>query len=209
MQQMYDRWSATYDQVENPTRDLEKRACENVLGALTFDSIIELGSGTGKNSEWLASSAANVTCVDLSAEMQSIARAKISSNNVQFVLGDIREDWSFLKRGADLITCSLILEHVEHLDHVFGRAFAHLNPNGHFYICELHPFKQYAGSKARFEADGKVHVLDCYLHHITDYTDAAAAAGFTLERIDEWFDGDDRGSIPRLISFLFKREATR
>jgi ubiquinone/menaquinone biosynthesis C-methylase UbiE len=206
-QQMYDQWSATYDQVENPTRDLEKRACEKTLASLIFDSAIELGSGTGKNTAWLASRAKIVTCVDLSAEMQSVARAKVGRENVKFLLGDISSGWSFIEATANLITCSLILEHVEDLEHVFREAFIHLDPGGHFYVCELHPFKQYAGSKARFEADGKVHVLDCYLHHITDYTDAAAKAGFALERMDEWFDGNDRDNIPRLISFLFRREA--
>ena len=204
---MYDRWSATYDRAENPTRDLEKHACEEVLGELNFNSVIELGSGTGKNTEWLASRAKQVTCIDLSSEMQSVARAKIDRDNVKFVQGDIREDWSFVDSLTDLITCSLILEHIEHLDHVFHEAFAHVDANGHFYICELHPFKQYAGSKARFEADGELHILDCYMHHVTDYTDAASKAGFAVERIDEWFDSDDRSNIPRLISFLFKREA--
>jgi ubiquinone/menaquinone biosynthesis C-methylase UbiE len=206
-QQMYDRWSSTYDQVENPTRDLEKHACEKVLGALTFDLVIELGSGTGKNTEWLASRAKYVTCVDLSSEMQSVARAKVDRDNVHFVQGDIRGDWSFLDNAADLITCSLILEHIENLDSVFQEAFSHLNRGGHFYVCELHPCKQYAGSKARYEADGELHVLDCYQHHITEYTDSAAKAGFTIERMNEWFDGNDRSNIPRLISFLFKREA--
>ena len=206
-QKMYDQWSAIYDAMDNPTRDLEKRACEMTLGKVNFDSVIELGSGTGKNTEWLASRAKTVTCVDLSAEMRSVAQSKILAANVRFMLGDIREGWSFLKQKADLITSSLILEHIEHLDHVFQEAFDHLNPDGHFYVCELHPFKQYSGSKARFEAEGKLHVLDCYLHHVTDYTESAVATGFVVERIDEWFDDDDRRNIPRLISFLFKREA--
>jgi malonyl-CoA O-methyltransferase len=202
---MYDQWSATYDQVENPTRDLEKRACEKTLDSVNFDSVIELGSGTGKNTEWLASRAADVICVDLSAEMQSIAREKIHNDNVQFVLGDIRKDWSFIDRKADLVTCSLILEHVEHLDRVFREAFAHLNDGGHFYVCELHPFKQYSGSRARFEADRALHILDCYIHHVTDYTKAAVAAGFAVEQINEWFDDDNRENIPRLLSFLFAK----
>jgi len=205
-QKMYDQWSTTYDDVDNPTRDLEKRACKATLSPLSFDSVIELGSGTGKNTEWLAERAVNVTCVDLSSEMQAIARAKVLRDNVRFVLGDIRDGWSFLEQKADLITCSLILEHVEKLDNVFRQAFSHLNKNGHLYICELHPFKQYSGSKARFESGGELHVLDCYLHHVTDYTEAAANAGFILEQMTEWFDKQDRSDIPRLISFLFKRE---
>ena len=207
VQKHYDQWSATYDEVENRTRDLEKKACENMLSAVRFDSVIELGSGTGKNTSWLASRAKRVVSVDLSAEMQAVARAKVAAANVEFMLGDVRGPWSFLNEVSDLITCSLILEHVEDLGHVFREAAAHLAPGGHFYVCELHPFKQYTGSKARFETDEGLQILDCHVHHVTDYTEAALANGFSVARMDEWFDGDDRTEIPRLISFLFRSEA--
>ena len=207
-QQLYDQWSATYDQVENPTRDLEKHACERVLAAVDFDTVIEIGAGTGKNTTWLAARASHVTAVDLSAEMQAVARAKVATGNVSFIQGDIRGAWEFVNQTADLITCSLVLEHVEDLAHVFREASAHVNPGGYLYVCELHPFKQYTGSKARFEtADGQLWVLDCYVHHLTDYTNAARGAGLSIVRIDECFDSDDRANIPRLVSFLFKREA--
>ena len=207
-EKMYDRWSATYDEIENKTRDLEKQACEQVLVPVRFDTVIEIGSGTGKNTAWLASRALRVVSVDLSAEMQAVAREKVTVDNVEFVQGDVRGAWTFLDedQAADLMTCSLVLEHVEDLKHLFREAFAHLSPGGHLYVCELHPFKQYTGSKARFEAGGEINVLDCYLHHVTDYTDAAVEAGFAVARIDEWFDDGDRTQIPRLISFLFKRE---
>lgn len=207
-EKMYDQWSATYDQVENKTRDLEKQACEHVLGAIRFKTVIEIGSGTGKNTSWLAARASRVISVDLSAEMQAVAREKVQSGNVEFVQGDVRGPWTFVDESqtAGLITCSLILEHVEDLAHVFKEAFAHVSSGGHFYVCELHPFKQYTGSKARFESGGETHVLECFLHHATDYTDAAIISGFTIERINEWFDDGDRANIPRLISFLFKRE---
>ena len=44
-QKLYDQWSATYDRIENPTRDLEKVACEKVLSSIPFRSVIELGGG--------------------------------------------------------------------------------------------------------------------------------------------------------------------
>src|ERR1041384_154277 len=141
VQKLYGQWSATYDDVGNPTRDLEKRACETMLAYSTFDSVIELGSGTGKNTQFLSARAQDVLCVDLLPEMQSIAPAKVGRDNVQFVLGDVHNEWSFIQQKADLITCSLILEHVEDLDHVFQEAFSHLNADGYFYVCALHPFK--------------------------------------------------------------------
>ena len=202
--ELYDEWAATYDAVENPTRDLEKRACESVLGGMTFGTVIELGGGTGKNTRWLAERGERLISVDLSPEMQAIAKQKVHADNVEFRIGDISADWDPAD-PADLITCSLILEHVEDLGHVLREAAKVLTPGGRFYVCELHPFKQYAGSRARFETDEGMKVLGCFVHHVTDYTNAAVSNGFAIERMDEWFDADDRGGIPRLISFLFTK----
>ena len=204
-QSLYDQWSATYDEVENKTRDLEKTACESVLSDIAFESVIELGSGTGKNTTWLAERATSVVSVDLSEEMQAVARQKIVAANVEFRLADIRKTWGFVEPKVDLLTSSLILEHIGDLGFVFQQAHIALSNGGHFYVCELHPFKQYVGGKARFDADGEQLVLECFQHHVTDYTSAAMQSGFTVAKIDEWFDDDDRSQMPRLISFLFRK----
>lgn len=204
-QKLYDQWSATYDDVENKTRDLEKHACEQMLSTISFDNVNELGSGTGKNTAWLAARAKRVISVDLSIEMQAVARHKVTDPNVEFRLGDIRQEWKFADSNVDLITCSLILEHVEDLYFVFHEASKALRPGGYFYVCELHPFKQYAGSKARFETQDGFQVLECFQHHVSDYTNAATDNGFATANISEWFD-EDRNEIPRLISFLFRLE---
>ena len=206
-QTLYDQWSETYDAVENKTRDLEKVACETILGDLKFSNVIELGGGTGKNTVWLAERAAKVLSVDFSEEMQAVARSKVSKSNVKFLIADVRRPWVFGNNEPDLITSSLILEHVEDLDFVFEQARRTLVPGGHFYICELHPFKQYAGSKARFETDDGTQVTECFQHHVTDYTHAAIENGFAVDLIDEWFDDDDRTVVPRLISFVFSKIA--
>jgi ubiquinone/menaquinone biosynthesis C-methylase UbiE len=202
-QKLYDQWSATYDSVENKTRDLEKIACEATLGEIAFKNVLELGGGTGKNTSWLSERAEHVMSVDFSEEMQAVARAKVRSGKVEFRLADVREPWHFGEVGADLITCSLILEHVEDLGFVFKQASKIISSGGRFYICELHPFKQYEGSKPRFETEDGVQVTECFQHHVTDYTEAGLTNGFEIERIDEWFDDDDRRATPRLISFLF------
>jgi ubiquinone/menaquinone biosynthesis C-methylase UbiE len=66
VQRSYDSWSSTYDTVENKTRDLEKFACREILEEIPFETVIELGCGTGKNTEWLVTKAKHVTAVDLS-----------------------------------------------------------------------------------------------------------------------------------------------
>ncbi len=203
----YNEWSATYDEVVNPTRDLEKLACESVLGDLSFGRVLELGGGTGKNTAWLADRSRELVSVDLSPEMQPIAREKVTAENVEFRIGDVTAAWDFGDR-FDLITCSLILEHIEDLGHIFQQAAHTLVPGGRFYICELHPVKQYAGAKARFETAEGLKVLECYTHHVSDFTNAATSAGLSIERIDEWFDEGDRTGLPRLVSFVFASERT-
>ncbi len=207
-QALYNQWSATYDEVENKIRDLERIACQQLLSNISADSIIELGCGTGKNTEWLAEKATHLTCIDLSEEMMAKAKEKIRNNNVVFQQADINQPWLFTNRKADLITCSLILEHIEDLSFIFQQVKNHLKENGHFYICELHPFKQYNGSKARFETSGGTKVLTFFTHHITDYLTAATENNLTLLRMEEWFDDNDRSSIPRLISFVFGKNSS-
>lgn len=202
-QSLYNEWAATYDSVENPTRDLEMVACRQTLGPLSFKSVLELGAGTGKNTIWLAEKAAHVTAVELSSEMQAVAKGRIRAENVSFELGDITKSWNFAAYTYDLITFSLVLEHVSDLGFIFENAFRRLTAGGHMYVCELHPFKQYSGSKARFDSNEGVKVLECFTHHISDYMSAARGAGFSLAGFEEWFDDSDRAGVPRLASFLF------
>lgn len=202
---LYNQWSSSYDEVENKTRDLEKIAGQRVLTGLNTGTVIELGCGTGKNTSWLAEAATHLTAVDFSEDMMAVAKGKIRRDNVVFQQADISQPWTFTDRKADLVTCSLILEHIQDLHTVFQQVRDHLKDNGHFYVCELHPFKQYSGSKARFETPAGTKVLPCYVHHLTDYLEAATASSLSLADIREWFDNEDRSGLPRLISFLFRR----
>ncbi|MDX1543962.1 MAG: methyltransferase domain-containing protein, partial [Christiangramia sp.] len=125
--------------------------------------------------------------------------------NVSFRMADITKKWDWASEKYDLVTCNLILEHIDNLDFIFQKAFSNLGNGGYFFVSELHPFKQYKGTKARFESpEGKVE-LETYTHHISEFTSAARDAGFELEKLNEWFD-EDQLEIPRLISFLFYKK---
>ena len=205
VQKAYNQWAEQYDSMENKTRDLERLAKQQILSSIQISNVLELGCGTGKNTEWIATKANQVLAVDFSEEMLEKARKKITAKNVSFAQADISKPWNFISIKPDLITCSLILEHIQDLDFVFAEAFKALEKDGLFYICELHPFKQYTGSKARYEQDNKMQVLECFTHHLSEYLNCAEKAGFELNKIDEWFDTEDRNEMPRLISFLFKK----
>lgn len=201
----YNRWAFQYDTNENKTRDLEAQALRNTLANIPFHSILEIGCGTGKNTEWLLQQAQMVTAVDLSDEMLIKARQKFSGASVQFIQWDINNDWSFTEQNFDLVSFSLVLEHIENLDHVFKEAVKKLKNGGYVYIGELHPFKQYSGSKARFETGEGVQVLNCFTHHLSDYLHAAKKYGLIPVDIDEYFDDIEQTSIPRILVLLFKK----
>ncbi|MBC7933739.1 MAG: class I SAM-dependent methyltransferase [Rhizobacter sp.] len=203
-QQAYNQWALTYNEVANKTRDVELKAKKDVLRDIHYSTVLELGCGTGKNTEWLLQKAAAITAVDFSESMMAKAKERVNNNKVDFIQADINEEWSFVKQPADLVTCSLVLEHIEHLNPVFEKAFAALNKGGHFYIGELHPFKQYAGSKARFDKEQETLVLDCYTHHTSEFTSLAAANGFSLINLNEWFDNDNK-QLPRILTLLFRK----
>ncbi|MBU0476066.1 MAG: class I SAM-dependent methyltransferase [Bacteroidetes bacterium] len=200
----YNNWSDIYDTNENKTRDLELVVGKTLLANKYFSNIIELGCGTGKNTEWLIDKCDSLIGVDFSSEMLAKAKSKIVSDKVKYVEADLLKPWTFNNKSADLMTFSLVLEHIADLEFVFSEAHKLLNENGLFYICELHPFKQYIGSKARFEINNRIIKLETYVHHISDYLEATKS-NFKLLQLNEWFDDDEKVGMPRLVSFLFQK----
>src|SRR5688572_30258006 len=108
--------------------------------------------------------------------MLKIASKKITDDRVQFKQADITKQWTFDK--ANLITCSLVLEHIQDLSFIFQQASTILDTGGKFYIAELHPYKQLQGSRAKFEQDGNLLPLEFFIHHISDYLSAAKSNEF-------------------------------
>ena len=201
----YNSWAAQYDSNENKTRDLEALSLQKILQGKSFKHCLEVGCGTGKNTAWLLTICDQITAIDLSKGMLDIAKNKIQSDKVNFIEADITNDWTFAKDAYDLVTFSLMLEHIEDLDAVFQKLAKVSDTGTRVYIGELHPFKQYAGSKARFETETGTQVVTCFNHHVTDFIQAANASGFHLILIDEQFDDADRSQLPRILNLLFEK----
>jgi predicted TPR repeat methyltransferase len=202
----YDNWSSQYDTNLNKTRDLEALALQQTLAGIEFDSCLEIGCGTGKNTAWLIGKAKEITAVDLSVEMLAKAKEKINSETVHFIQADILHDWDFVNKKYDLVSFSLVLEHIENLEPVFYQVSKVIADGGFVYIGELHPFKQYSGSKARFTTTEGEQVVTCFNHHISDFVQAAKKYGFDIVDISEYFDEDDRATIPRILTLIFKKK---
>ena len=199
----YDAWAYQYDNNINPTRDLDKAVTKKSLSNLNFSNVLELGCGSGKNTEWLITKADKLVGLDFSEGMLDLARSKISSENVTFIKANLNEKWPVDNNAFDLATINLTLEHIENLDHIFNSVIMKLTKAGKCFVCELHPKKQLAGSKARFEESGTEKVLDVFQHSELDYVQSAEKAGFNLLAKKDWYDNEK--DLPRLISFLFEK----
>src|SRR6185436_14705264 len=92
----YNDWAETYDTDQNRTRDL----AAEVLRKTTIDfggrRVIEVGCGTGRNTEWLAErvgEAGEIVGLDFSEQMLAKARRRVTKPRVRFVQHDARIKW--------------------------------------------------------------------------------------------------------------------
>lgn len=208
-QEAYDKWAAQYDLNKNRTRDLEGVALQQTLPNTDFGTCLEIGCGAGKNSVWLLGRVADLTGVDLSEAMLAKAREKVHSSKAIFIQADITHEWTFAKSDYNLVTFSLVLEHVEHLQPIITKAANVLDDGGWLYIGELHPFKQYHGVKAHFETEEGLFEPLNYTHHVSDFSRAVLQAGLTIVAINEFSDDPADGDMPRILSLLSRKEKSR
>lgn len=92
----YDKWANQYDSDNNKTRDLEGVALRENLENIQFDTCLEIGCGTGKNTEWLINKADEIVAIDLSYKMLVKAKDKITLGKVEFIQADITQVWNFV-----------------------------------------------------------------------------------------------------------------
>jgi malonyl-CoA O-methyltransferase len=205
IQNAYNEWSGIYDSNQNLTRDLDAQVTRATLANRHFRSILELGCGTGKNTIFFSEIAEKVHALDFSDGMIQKAKEKVTAENVRFETADLTHHWNCEDSVYDLISCNLVLEHIENLSHIFAEAARVLMPGGEFFINELHPFKQYGGTKARFERGEEVVEVAVFIHHISEFIHAAKSHSLKLTQFNELWHPEDTGKPPRLASFLFKK----
>ena len=206
VKQAYNIWSEQYDTNDNKTRDLEGIALRTTLDGLNLEDCLEIGCGTGKNTEWLVTQFKHVTAVDLTEKMLEKAKLKVNTEGVNFVQADITQPWHFVTKQYDLVGFSLVLEHIEHLKPIFEKTVDALKQGGYIYVGELHPFKQYSGTKARFETEEGLQIVTCFNHHVSDFTQLAHKFGLEIVDVNEYFDANDRTTLPRIFTVLFRKK---
>ena len=209
----YTSWSETYDRDRNLTRDLDQAVTREVLsafghqteGGALFPAILEIGCGTGKNTVWLAEIGERVLALDFSGGMLARACGKVQAQHVTFEVADLTKPWPCPDQSIDLVVCNLVLEHIHDLDFIFEQTARVLKAGGHFFVCELHPFRQYLGTQANFQGRQGAVQIQAFVHHLTDFTGAAEKQGLALLLLNEWWHSEDQGKPPRLVSMMFSK----
>lgn len=207
IQDAYTDWSITYDSDHNLTRDLDQLATKETLANLRYRTVLEVGCGTGKNTILLSQLGDRVCALDLSVGMLEQAKRKVQSNRVLFAVADLTKAWPCKTESVDLIVCNLVLEHVRDLSVIFSEAHRSLVAGGQFFISELHPFRQYQGTKANFQRGPDTIEIQAFVHHLSDFTEGAAQNGLSVQSFREWWHEADQNKPPRLVSFLFEKRA--
>jgi malonyl-CoA O-methyltransferase len=204
----YDRWAAVYDTDANRTRDLAGIVLRAGLRSVLHLDVLEIGCGTGCNTEWLVDRGGRVIGLDFSTAMLRRAQARVRSPGARFVRHDVRAGWPIRDASIDVVVFALVLEHVEDLKPVFAEATRVLRPRGEVFVCELHPERQAQGQQAEF-ADpdtGERRRVAAFVHDTLAYVSAGVDAGLMLEHADDRRDpGAPPGSLPRILSLRFQR----
>lgn len=206
----YNEWAETYDSDPNRTRDLAAEVLKQVKLGLAGRKLVEVGCGTGRNTEWLArpdAGSTDIVALDFSEEMLARARVRVNDPRVRFLQHDACTNWPLPDSSADVVIAMLILEHVERLETFFAEAARVLIVGGEFFVCELHPIRQLAGGQAQFSntKTGERQRVTAFLHETAEYVNTGLSSEFELQHLGEWRDADAAANgPPRLLSLLFR-----
>ena len=155
-----------------------------------------IGCGTGKDTAIFSGCRARVQPQPLPRHApQPAVRAPDSASSSRPRPTLVRS-WPVRAGSVDLVACSSVLEHLERLEGIFTEAARVLAPGGHFLVSELHPYRQYRGTTARYERDGLEVTIPAHVHHVSDFLRAARGHGMRLRRpgdVQEWWASPGRG----------------
>ncbi len=183
----YRLWAQGYDVESNALIILEEPEVDRLLAAVTFDDVLDAGTGTGRHALRLARRGARITAFDASPEMLALARAKAAAEGLSLRFQEARIDGPlpFADASFDLVTCGLVLCHIADLTPVVSEFARVLRPGGHLLITDFHPEMVAAGARTTFAHDGRKYVITNPALSVESYREAVASAGLSLKDVIE------------------------
>lgn len=177
-------------------RAVEFPAMTKLVGRVKRKKLLDLGCGLGHHAVFYEKRGANVTALDNSEKLLE----KITHTEIIKIRHDINKKLPFAKESFDIITSSLVLDHVKNIDKPLKEIFRTLTPNGTFY-CSIpnplfHQEEQLIGMK-QTEQEIDIHgnyfyprkivneydgaTITLYHRTLTEYLRSFQKAGFVIE----------------------------
>ena len=182
----YEAWSATYDETVDSRLDLQLLES---LGTVTWNQIeraADLACGTGRIGAWLRSRGiARVEGVDCCGAM--LARAEDKRVYERLCQAELTRS-GFPASSYGLVVTSLVACHLPDLAPLYEEAKRLLLADGIFVLLDYHPFFMVQGIPTHFQAGtGEKIAIENYVHFMSDHTETARRAGFSLLEMRERF----------------------
>jgi len=145
----FDRYTTATDSFSD---NIERPAIENLLGPVEGARALDLGCGSGTYSVWLSARGANLTGLDLSVTMLSLAarRAIEQGARLDLCLADRNEPLPFADASFELVFTATALHYVRDLGALMREAARVMKPGARLVASVLHPM-----STARFPEAGQ------------------------------------------------------
>ncbi|MEK6303388.1 MAG: class I SAM-dependent methyltransferase [Acidobacteriota bacterium] len=204
----FDRYNSTDDSFSEV---IERPAIDRLVGDVTGKRVLDLGCGAGPYSIWFAERGAQVSGLDLSATMISLALQKATQRGLQLDLqvADIREPLPFTDAEFDLVLTATALHYADDIAGLFREVARVTKRDGRLLASVLHPMStayfpladeddqhepRYFGEPLRSietpwlgydEVSDEGRRIVCHHHTSAEYFNAIAAAGLQVTEMCE------------------------
>lgn len=179
--ELYERWAKRYPPVaHNPLMRAEEEAMRSLWPPMAGRRVLDLACGSGRYARLLeGAGAAMVLALDGSWQM---LRQVDSAAAVQASMMSL----PFASAAFDAVICGLAVGHAPDLEAWMREAARVLAQRGVLVYSDFHPHAAAAGHLRSFrDPDGSTHSVPHHLHSLAAHRRAAAAAGLTVEAVEE------------------------
>jgi SAM-dependent methyltransferase len=187
----YAEWAATYEDVVRDEMDLRLlERIETVAFGRAWRAL-DLACGTGRIGAWLrARGVAGLDGIDLTGSMLERARARGVYDDLRE--GDLRST-PFESHAYDLVTASLVDEHLPDPAPMYAEAARLLVPGGAFVVVGYHPqFLMTVGMPTHYHRpDGEAVAIETHVHLLSDHVLGATDHGLALAEMREGLIDDE------------------
>ncbi|MDD5127406.1 MAG: class I SAM-dependent methyltransferase [Dehalococcoidales bacterium] len=181
-QEFFNSRAATWDEKIAEKNPSKLRTMIDRLDIKPGASVLDVGTGTGVFVPYLLQKIGRhgkLTCLDFSAEMLKIARAKHFEGNITYLCADIASS-GLADESFDTVVCYSVFPHFEDKPKIFREINRLLRREGAVYIC--HTSSRQAINKIH---RGVPEVCDHLFPENEDTRRMLSEAGFTSINISE------------------------